>query len=224
MRAVAILAAAGRGERLGGDAPKAFLEIAGRSLLTRAAETLSGTPQVERFLVAAPPGLEAHAERLAASPKLLHVVTGGASRVVSVRAALAAVPAGVDAIVVHDVARPFASAGLFASVIEALGAADAAVPALRVADTLKRVEGGWVRETLDREGLAAIQTPQAFRRHVLEEAHRRAEAEGMEATDDAALVERAGYKVAVVPGDPGNLKVTTPADLALAERLARSDG
>jgi 2-C-methyl-D-erythritol 4-phosphate cytidylyltransferase len=146
------------------------------------------------------------------------VVEGGATRAESVRHGLAAVPDGAEVIVVHDAARPLASDTLFRSVIEAVtsGGADGAIPAVPVSDTIKVVDGTQtVTATLDRAALVAVQTPQAFGAAVL----RRAHAEGSEATDDAALVEALGATVRVVPGDPGNLKITTPADLGTAEVL-----
>ncbi len=143
------------------------------------------------------------------------VVAGGATRSASVRAGLAQVPEGVQAVVVHDAARPMAHPGLFAAVLQALvDGADGAVAAVPVADTLKRVgPDGAVVETVDRTGLWAVQTPQGFRLEVLRAAH----AGDPEATDDAGLVEAAGGRVVVVPGDRRNLKVTDPADLALLE-------
>jgi 2-C-methyl-D-erythritol 4-phosphate cytidylyltransferase len=146
------------------------------------------------------------------------VVTGGATRAASVRAGLAAVPDDAAVVVVHDAARPAASRGLFDAVIEAvLAGADGALPGLPVVDTVKRVHDGRVVETLDRAELVAVQTPQAFRAAALRAAH----ADGGDATDDGALVEAAGGRVVVVPGDPDNVKVTSPADLArLHEVLA----
>ncbi len=143
------------------------------------------------------------------------VVAGGATRSASVRAGLAQVPEGVQVVVVHDAARPMAHPGLFAAVLQALvDGADGAVAAVPVADTLKRVgPDGAVVQTVDRGGLWAVQTPQGFRLEVLRAAH----AGEPEATDDAGLVEAAGGRVVVVPGDRRNLKVTDPADLALLE-------
>lgn len=149
------------------------------------------------------------------------VVAGGATRSGSVRAGLETVPADVDVVVCHDAARPGASAGLFAGVIAAVrGGADAAVPALPVSDTLKRVpewgdSGGAVVGTVDRSGLVAVQTPQAFRREALVAAHGGAP----EATDDAALVEAAGGAVVAIPGEAAAHKVTTAADLVIVETL-----
>ena len=148
------------------------------------------------------------------------VVTGGATRADSVRCGLAAVPADADVIVVHDAARPLASPALFAAVIEAVvdGGADGAVPGVPPSDTIKAVdESGRVTSTLDRATLVAVQTPQAFRADVLRRAHDGAPMAG--ATDDAMLVEALGGTVQVVPGEPGNLKITDPDDLGAAERL-----
>jgi 2-C-methyl-D-erythritol 4-phosphate cytidylyltransferase len=148
------------------------------------------------------------------------VVEGGASRAESVRCGLSAVPEDAEVIVVHDAARPLASHALFGAVIDAVtaGGAGGAIPALPVSDTIKVVDGAQnVTATLDRTTLVAVQTPQAFAAALL----RRAHAGGTEATDDAALVEALGATVRVVPGDPRNLKITTPADLGTAEHLLR---
>ncbi len=148
------------------------------------------------------------------------VVEGGTTRAESVRLGLAAVPAAAEVIVVHDAARPLASDALFRSVIDAVlsDGAGGAIPGVPVSDTIKVVDGASnVTRTLDRAALVAVQTPQAFGAEVL----RRAHAAGGEATDDAALVEALGATVRVVPGDPRNLKITTPADLGTAEGLLR---
>jgi 2-C-methyl-D-erythritol 4-phosphate cytidylyltransferase len=148
------------------------------------------------------------------------VVEGGATRAESVRLGLAAVPYDAEVIVIHDAARPLASDALFRAVIAAVssGEAGGAIPGVPVSDTIKVVDGTHtVTRTLDRSSLVAVQTPQAFGAALL----RRAHAQGGEATDDAALVEALGATVRVVPGDPRNLKITTPADLGTAERLLR---
>ena len=158
------------------------------------------------------------------------VVTGGATRSLSVRAGLAAVPMEASVIIIHDACRPLASASLFASVVQALtgdGAdgtpgshgADGVIPVLPVADTLKQVVGGKVSSTLDREGIVSVQTPQAFVAATLRVAH----AGGGEATDDAGLLESLGATVRTVPGDPRNFKLTHPEDLAVASALIQSD-
>jgi len=145
------------------------------------------------------------------------VVAGGRSRAESVRAGLAAVPEEAAIIVVHDAARPLAGAPLFAAVVEAVraGGADGAIPVLPVVDTLKRTSDGTVRSTVDRDGLVAVQTPQAFVASILRAAHRTAG----QATDDAALLERLGATVCTVSGDPRNVKLTRPEDLEVAEAL-----
>lgn len=143
-------------------------------------------------------------------------VAGGETRSESVRAGLAALPADVDIVCVHDAARPLASAELFAAVVEAVrSGADAAIPGVPVTDTIKIVSGGEVVETPDRSTLVAVQTPQAFRHSALVAAHARAG----DATDDAALVEAAGGRVVVVPGEALNRKITMPDDLDWARRI-----
>jgi 2-C-methyl-D-erythritol 4-phosphate cytidylyltransferase len=152
------------------------------------------------------------------------VITGGASRSASVRCGLTAVPDQAEVIVVHDAARPLASGALFDAVIAAVSGpgaeAEAAVCAVAVSDTIKQVDHGYVMTTLPRADLVAVQTPQAFRAELL----RRAHASGFEATDDAALVEKLGVPVRVVPGDLRNLKITTADDLLAAERLIGVSG
>ena len=204
----AVVVAGGTGARFGG--PKQFARLGGRPLLSWALE--SARPAVDGLVLVVPPGTEADVPAGAADA----VVGGGPSRAASVRAGLAAVPEGASIVVVHDGARPLASTALFRTVIEAVRAgADGAVPALPVTDTVKEVAGDAVVRSLDRSGLVAVQTPQAFRADRLRAAH----AGGDEATDDATLVERGGGTVRVVPGEPRNLKVTTPADLELVAAL-----
>jgi 2-C-methyl-D-erythritol 4-phosphate cytidylyltransferase len=207
-----IVVAAGSGVRFG--SPKARAEVGGRRVLDwslAAARSAS-----DGVVLVVPSGDEALSDRgsgssaggLAAADV---VVAGGETRSGSVRAGLAAVPVEATVIVVHDVARPAASAALFRAVVDAVVAgADAAVPGVALVDTVKRVGPDQVVvETLDRSTLVAVQTPQAFAADWL----RRAHASVAEASDDAALVERLGGKVVVVPGDPRNRKLTTPEDL-----------
>jgi 2-C-methyl-D-erythritol 4-phosphate cytidylyltransferase len=152
-----------------------------------------------------------------AEPGADAVVAGAATRAGSVRAGLAAVPGEAEVIVIHDAARPFASASLFEEVVGAVRAgADGAVPGVAVTDTVKVVDSGTVTETLDRERLVAVQTPQAFQASVLRRAHEG----GRDASDDAALVEAAGGRVVVVAGEPANAKITTRHDLLVARALA----
>ncbi|MGH9216575.1 MAG: 2-C-methyl-D-erythritol 4-phosphate cytidylyltransferase [Acidimicrobiales bacterium] len=208
MRSVwVIVVAAGSGSRFG--RPKQYEDLGGRRVLdwSLAAARAIANGVGDGVVVVVPP------ERAGDPvPDVDVVVGGGATRSSSVRAGLAAVPSDADVIVVHDGARPLAGAGLFARVVEAArGGADAAVPAVDVTDTLRHRAGGPV----DRSGLVAVQTPQAFRAAALRGAH----AGAPEATDDASLVEARGGKVVVVDGSPTNLKITRPVDLAIAEAL-----
>jgi 2-C-methyl-D-erythritol 4-phosphate cytidylyltransferase len=214
----ALIAAAGSGERLGIDRPKAFAALGGRPLLAESIDRLDRCDLVDAIVVAAPEGWEEPAillaEELAAS-KVVACVTGGPTRAESVAIAFAEVPEEALVVIVHDAARPLLDEAVLERLLVPLGEGfDGAVPAISVADTLKREEGGVVTETVDREGLVAAQTPQAF----LASTFRRAVSGDFgDATDCASLVERVGGRVAVVAGDPRLLKVTTPADLALVE-------
>jgi 2-C-methyl-D-erythritol 4-phosphate cytidylyltransferase len=208
--AVALLVAAGSGERLGAGRPKAFVALGGKPMVQWSVDALR-TAGIEEVVVALPEGAQA--------PPGTRGVPGGAVRSASVKAALAA--SRGDPVVVHDAARPLAPPELFRRVLEELQAtgAAAAVAAAPLADTVKRARGGEVVETLHRGELWAVQTPQAFRRADLERALDVDEATLAAATDDAWLVERAGGTVRVVEGPPENLKVTAPHDLEVAERL-----
>jgi 2-C-methyl-D-erythritol 4-phosphate cytidylyltransferase len=216
----ALLVAAGSGDRLGLDRPKAFAELRGRPLLAESLERLDACPWVDATVVAAPPGWEEPvillAEELAAS-KVVSCVSGGATRAESVRAALGDVEGDALVVLVHDAARPLLEDAVVERVLGPLAEGfDGVVPALPIADTVKRVERGVVAETLVRDDLVRAQTPQAF----LAPALRRAFAGALgDATDCASLVERAGGRVAVVDGDPRLVKVTTGPDLALVDVL-----
>jgi len=211
---VALIVAAGRGERLGADRPKALVELAGRPLVQWSIDVLAGIEEIEKIVLALPAGVPA--------PAGVTPVSGGPARSDSVRRALAAAPQG-DPVLVHDAARPLVTAALAEAAIAALRAdasADAAIAAAPVTDTIKRVtDGGAVAETLARDGLWAVQTPQVFRRGSLEEALAADPEVLAAATDDAWLLERRGGKVIVVRSSAENLKVTTPLDLRLAELL-----
>jgi len=218
-----LLVAAGAGARLGIDRPKAFAELAGRPLLAESLDRLDRCPWVDAIVVAAPPGWEEPvillSEELAAS-KVVACVTGGATRAESVRLALGEVVDEALVVLVHDAARPLVDDAVVERVLGPLAEGyDGVVPALPVPDTLKRIEGQRVVETVPRADLAAAQTPQAFVAGSL----RRAYAGDLpDATDCASLVERAGGRVAVVDGDPRLVKVTNAADLALVESLLAS--
>lgn len=211
----AIVAAAGRGDRLGLDRPKAFAALRGRPLLAESLERLEASGWVDAIVVAAPEDWEEPVVLLAEElgcGKVSSCVTGGPTRAESVRLALAEVPDDAAVALVHDAARPLVTEEVVGRVLEPLGEGwDGAVPGLPLADTVKRVRGEAVVETVPRDDLVAVQTPQAFVAPVL----RRAVAAGGDASDCAALVERAGGRVKVVPGDPRLLKVTEPSDLEL---------
>jgi 2-C-methyl-D-erythritol 4-phosphate cytidylyltransferase len=216
----AIVVAAGRGERLGLDRPKAFARLGGRPLLAESLERLDESEWVDEIVVAAPDGWVEPALLLAEElgcGKVVSVVAGGAERTDSVRVALGEVPDDATVALVHDAARPLLPADVIERVLVALSEGwDAVVPGMPIPDTVKRVDGDTVVETLDRARLVAVQTPQAVVAPVLRAAL--AAAAGP-ASDCAALVERAGGRVKVVLGDPRLLKVTDPADLELLERL-----
>jgi 2-C-methyl-D-erythritol 4-phosphate cytidylyltransferase len=219
----AIVVAAGSGERLGAGRPKAFVALAGRPMVAWSLDAIAAAG-VPRAIVAVPPGHGAAAEEALAGaagdfPFGFALVEGGDTRSASVRNALAAA-GDVDAVAVHDAARPMVAAELFTRTLDALADADAAIAAARVTDTVKEAgPDGVVVRTHDRSRLWAIQTPQAFRADVLRRALDVPADVLAQATDDAWLVERAGGSVRVVESSPANFKVTTPHDLALAESL-----
>jgi 2-C-methyl-D-erythritol 4-phosphate cytidylyltransferase len=213
----AVLAAAGRGERLDVDRPKAFAQLRGRPLVAESLERLEGSEWIDAIVVVAPPDWEEPvillAEELGCG-KVVAAVAGGASRAESVRIGVGEVGDDAAVILVHDAARPLVSGPLIERLLAALNEGwDGAIPGLPPVDTVKRVRDGAVVETLAREELTAVQTPQAFVASVL----RGAVAGGDEGTDCSSLVERHGGRVTVVEGDPRLQKVTTPEDLALVE-------
>ena len=205
--AVALVVAAGRGERLGTPVPKAFVMLAGRPMIDWSLAALRAVPAIEQIVVALPPEVAAPAGTVG--------VAGGSERSHSVRAALAAARPD-DAVVVHDAARPLATPALFEQCLAALADADAAIAAARVTDTVKECADGRVERTLDRSRLWAVQTPQAFRREALVRALALDDEVVGAATDDASLVESLGGTVRVVEAPRENVKVTTPLDLRVA--------
>lgn len=214
-----LIAAAGRGERLGGARPKALVRLAGKPLVGRAAAAIA--PACDLLVVAVPADADPapFREALAECGVVARVCAGGAARSLSVKAALREAE-GADRIVVHDAARPFATPALVQACLDALAEADAAIAAVPLTDTVKESrDGRFVDRTLDRSRLWAVQTPQAFRRSALERALARPDRELAAATDEASLVERDGGRVRLVASTPRNLKITVPADLELAEAL-----
>jgi 2-C-methyl-D-erythritol 4-phosphate cytidylyltransferase len=227
--AVALIVAAGLGERLGAPHPKALVEVAGRPLWKWSLCTLRKAAGIGRIAIAMPPAYEIGGvirEVSISLPSSLDAIAvkGGATRSESVRLALAAAGDGRDSdlVLVHDAARPLVTVELIEATLAAAAGegVDAAIAATPVTDTIKQADGeGVVTQTLDRAGLWAVQTPQVFRREALERALDVPDDVLAQATDDAWLVERAGGRVVVVPSTPENLKITTPLDLDLAELL-----
>jgi 2-C-methyl-D-erythritol 4-phosphate cytidylyltransferase/2-C-methyl-D-erythritol 2,4-cyclodiphosphate synthase len=217
MRVTAIIAAGGRGLRFGGDRPKQFLDLRGRPILERSVRAFLNHPRVAEVIVALP------AELMDPPPHYLdtaHVVKGGDRRQDSVANAFRAARADSDVIVIHDAARPLVSADLISRTIDAADHFGAALAALGARDTVKRVGSeSSVIETLPRETIYLAQTPQAFRRDVLQKSLAFGERSSLVATDEAALAERAGHPVRIVDGDASNIKITTMEDLRIAEAL-----
>jgi 2-C-methyl-D-erythritol 4-phosphate cytidylyltransferase len=211
----AVLAAAGSGERLGADRPKAFVRLGERPLLAESLRRLDDSDWIDAIVVAAPPGWEEPAILLAEElgcSKVSSCVAGGATRGESVQIALREVPEDAVVVLVHDAARPFVEDAVIERVLTALNEGwDGAVPGLRIADTVKAVRGDSVVETLNRDELRAVQTPQAFVAPVLRGAY---EGDVTAASDCASLVEARGGRVTVVEGDPKLAKITEAADLA----------
>ena len=216
--AVALVVAAGRGERLGYGGPKALVSVAGRPMLDWSVAALREVTAVKEIIVALPP------DRLDAAPAGVVAVAGGVTRSESVRAALVAA-SDADVVIVHDAARALATPALFAAAVSELagGNADAVIAAAPVSDTIKQVhrDGRAVERTLDRSRLWAVQTPQVFRRAALERALSAPPELISAATDDAWLVERQGGRVQIMPASPENLKITTALDLRVAELLLK---
>lgn len=223
MNVIAVIAAAGQGRRMGAGKNKQFLSLAGRPVLAWCLEAFAASETVDGLVVVVRPGEEERFARevqpAVALEKPLAVVAGGAERQDSVRRGIAAAPAEAEIILVHDGARPLVTPQLIDRVVEAARRHGAAIPVLPVSDTIKRIgPDGAVVETLDRQELRAVQTPQGFRAGWLREAHERARKEGRLATDDAALLEGV-HPVATVAGEYSNFKLTSPEDLILAEAV-----
>jgi 2-C-methyl-D-erythritol 4-phosphate cytidylyltransferase / 2-C-methyl-D-erythritol 2,4-cyclodiphosphate synthase len=226
MFVTAIIAAGGRGERFGGLLPKQLTLVGGRAILERSVAAFVAHPAISEVIVALPAEIAANPPPyLSGSAKPVRIVDGGARRQDSVANGFRAASERSDVIVIHDAARPFASADLIARTIAAAMETGAALAAVRSRDTVKRASesgtgGALVEETLPRRLIYLAQTPQAFRRDVLRDALAHRE----DATDEAALAERAGHPVALVDGEETNIKITTPGDLLVAEAIASGNG
>ncbi|CAB4780619.1 unannotated protein [freshwater metagenome] len=215
----AIIPAAGSGDRLGQSIPKSLVVINGKTLIQRAVESI--LPHVDEVIIAAPKDFELEISGLFSDNKKIKVISGGEVRSKSVAAALSQVNQNADYILVHDAARCFATQAQTIRVIDALLAGDhAVVPGIEVVDTIKVIDANnFAESTPSRSSLRAVQTPQGFSARILHRAHQ----SGNDATDDAALVEALGIAVRVVPGEPNAHKITTPADLEWAKRLAETN-
>ncbi|HYN99486.1 MAG TPA: 2-C-methyl-D-erythritol 4-phosphate cytidylyltransferase [Actinomycetota bacterium] len=218
MNVTAVVLAAGSGRRVGSDIPKQFLPLGGRPMLHHSVEVFEGCEQVANMVVALPAGDDTDLSRY---PKITSLVAGGATRQGSLHSALAGLPDSADTVLVHDAARPLLGRPLIDTLLAALDdSCDGVIPAIPMEDTIKKVSGDLlVEEEVDRNGIWRVQTPQLFRRSVLEDALARAMASGLESTDCSQMLTTAGYRVRVVEGDPLNFKVTRAADLWLAEQI-----
>ncbi|HUA33923.1 MAG TPA: 2-C-methyl-D-erythritol 4-phosphate cytidylyltransferase [Candidatus Binataceae bacterium] len=223
MRASAIITAAGSGQRLGRGAPKAFVKLGGRTMLSYSLASVASVPGIEEVIITVPAGMETVARSETSQIKLpVKIVAGGAERQDSIRIALSFSSAESELIVIHDAARPFADARLFDRCLEAAKRSGGAIAAVPVSDTLKRGENGAIIATVPRAGLWQAQTPQAFLRSLIIAAHERATREKIIATDDADLVEQIGARVELIESSTRNIKITTPSDLEIAEAILTS--
>lgn len=227
MSAFAIVVAGGTGERFGSASGKQLAEVADRPVVAWAVAAFEACPGIDGIVVVAHPDrLQSYAEAVA-SPKVVAVVAGGATRQESAAAGLAEVPADAVFVAVHDGARPLVTPAVIAEALRVLEedeSSDGVVVGHPVFDTLKRVEGDAVRATVDRDGLWVAQTPQVFRTAALRKAYRTAEADGFLGTDDASLVERVGGRVRMVTGPRENIKVTVAEDAAVVDAILRARG
>lgn len=224
LRTVALIPAAGVGLRMGGPVRKQFRPLGGLPLVVHSLRVFQASPIIDAVILAVPEADLRYCRTDIVEPyaftKVTQVVAGGKERQDSVRRALAVVDEGVRLVVIHDAVRPCVTEAMVRQVVEAAAADGAAIVALPMRDTVKQVaDDHLIQRTIDRTPLWLAQTPQAFRRDWLEEAHRKAEAEGLAATDDAFLLEWMGHPVRVVEGSGENIKVTRPEDLVIAEAI-----
>ena len=214
MHVTAIIAAAGAGRRLGATTPKQLIDIGGGTMLQHSVKAFAAHPRISEIVVVLPDGQAPSGLTFDTGPSI-RIVTGGDRRQDSVARGFDAVSPDSDVVLVHDAARPFVTAALIDKTIDAAARHGAAIAALASKDTIKRVDGGVIVDTIPRESVYLAQTPQGFRRDVLAATVALGRS-GVEATDEAALAERAGYQVHVVDGDSGNVKITTEDDLRAA--------
>lgn len=221
MKCVAIIPAAGSGSRFGGAVPKQYLELGGLPVIVHVLKRFASEPRIDHVVVAASADQSSRMREIFGEHGLsATIVAGGVTRQQSVLAGLrSAIESGADLVAVHDSVRPFFTSNLLREVLDAAIEVGGAVPALPVSDTIHRAVGDLIRETLERSTLYAAQTPQCFRAQVLRDCLERAESEGLNGTDEGAVVARYGHAVRLVAGEVHNIKITTPDDLFLAARL-----
>ena len=229
LRTVALIPAAGLGLRIGGSVRKQFRTVGGFPLVVHALRVFQASPIIDGIALAGPeadlPDCRTDIAEAHGFTKVLHVVAGGRERQDSIRQALTVLDERVDIVVIHDAVRPCVTELMVEQVVEAAKAEGAAIIALPMRDTVKQVgPDGLIERTIDRKPLWLAQTPQAFRRDWLQDAHRKAHAEGLSATDDAYLLEWMGHPVKVLEGSGENIKVTRPEDLILGEAILSSRG
>ncbi len=227
MRAAAIIAASGMGKRMGAAEKKQYLLLEGIPILGRTVGAFLSHPGIEQIVVVVPPGEIVHTRKILkpfCSLDQLVFVEGGKRRQDSVFNGLKMVDPGTALVCIHDGVRPLVSKSLIDAVVEAAAQWGAAVPVVPVTDTVKEVSAdGFIKRTVPREKLRRAQTPQVFRQELIREAYRKAELLGIQATDDSYLLELLGFKVATVPGDPENVKITSPHDLKIAAALLKGE-
>ncbi len=228
MRTAAIIPAAGSGTRINAGIPKQFLPLGGRPMLARTLEALDRVDGIEVFFLALAPGeFDCYSAEIAPGLRLrkeVVIVEGGPSRQASVQNGLSKA-GGYDIMLIHDAARPFITIETAEAIISEAGRHGAACAAIPVTDTIKKADGsGFISSTVPREGLWAVQTPQAFRRELILRAHARAAQDGFTGTDDASLAERLGERVKIVESSPLNIKITTMEDFIFAESIIRELG
>lgn len=226
MKAAAIVAAAGTGLRMKNETRKQYHILAGKPVLARSLNLFTDYPGFETVIAVIPPGDEDVVKKLIephCPVEQVALVAGGNSRQESVRRGLALVPDSVELVCIHDAARPLASPVLLRNLLSAAEEFGAAIPVIALSDTVKEIDDneGFVTATPSRDRLRLVQTPQVFRREVLKKAFEMARQSGFEATDDASLVEAAGFAVKTIPGETANLKITTPLDLVMAMQLLK---
>lgn len=214
MKVAAIIVAAGEGRRFG--TAKQFALLAGRPVINWAIEALATHPRINEVIIVLPD--ESRADEIKSSwPKVKAVVRGGKQRQDSVSRGLEAVSPEMEIVLVHDGVRPLVTAELISRIIETAEKEGAAVPALPIEDTVKMIDGEYITKTINREQLVRVQTPQGFRKNLLQKAFHQAKKEGYYASDEASLIERIGGRVKIIPGETKNIKITTPDDLKVAE-------